>query len=178
MAEFSTLARPYAKAVFEIARDESGFEKWGKGLDALAAAVESSDLAELIGNPALHKQDLGDILGKALASQLGNEGNALVRLLVENGRLTLAPYIAGQFEALRAEAESRVDVEITSAAEVQPELKNALTCAVASKLAREVDVTWLVDEALIAGAIIRAGDQVIDASASGDLEKLRQALAA
>src|SRR5690606_37690438 len=98
-------------------------------------------------------------------------------LLVENGRLKAAPAIAGQFEALRAEAESRVDVEITSAAAIDKAQQDRLVAAIGKRLAREVAVEWKTDPALIAGAVIRAGDMVIDGSVRGELERLQTTLA-
>lgn len=178
MADLSTLARPYAKAAYLLARDSGRFKPWGDTLNALAEAVKSPALAGLIGHPALFKGDLADALAKPMSADLGAEGSALVRLLVENNRLKVAPFIAEQFEALRAEAESRVDVEITSAAEIPAAQKEKLADAVGKRLAREVVVSWKLDESLVAGAVIRAGDLVIDGSVKGELEKLRTALAA
>lgn len=177
MADLSTLARPYAKAAFELARDTKRFEEWGQTLDALATAVTSPDLSGLIGHPALLKSDLADVLSQAIGNALGDQGKSLVKLLVENNRLRATPFIAEQFEAMRADAESRVDVEITSAAEVSPAQQQKLTDAVSRRLSRDVVVSWKTDESLVAGAVIRAGDLVIDGSVSGELDKMRIALA-
>ncbi len=178
MADSSTLARPYAKAAFELARDSGRFKQWGDTLNALSEAVKSPQLAALIGHPALFKGDLADALAKPMSAELGTEGSSLVRLLVENNRLKVAPFIAEQYEALRAEAESRVDVEITSAAEIPAAQKEKLAGAVGKRLSRDVVVSWKTDESLLAGAVIRAGDLVIDGSVKGELEKLRISLAA
>lgn len=177
MADLSTLARPYAKAAFELAREAGKLKEWGEALNSLAAAAKSPQLAGLIGHPALFKGDLAEALAKALDAGMGAEGAALVRLLVENKRLIAAPFIAEQYEALRAEAESRADVEITSAAAVSPQQQTLLAEAVAKRLSREVVVSWKTDESLVAGAVIRSGDLVIDGSVRGELEKLRTALA-
>jgi F-type H+-transporting ATPase subunit delta len=178
MADLSTLARPYAKAAFELARDGGRFKEWGDALGSLAAAVKSPELSGLIGHPALFKGDLAEALAKAMGETLGSEGAALVKLLVDNKRLPAAPFIAEQYEALRAEAESRVDVEITSAAPVESAQQEQLATAVGKRLARQVVVSWKTDESLIGGAVIRAGDLVIDGSVKGELERLRTALAA
>jgi len=145
MAELSTLARPYAKAVFELARDT---------LDQSQALID------------------------ALGSQIGAEGANLLRLLIDNGRLKLAPAIAAEYEALRAEAEATIDVEITTASPAAPEQLAALVDAIARRLARKLNVTTKVDESLIGGAVIRAGDLVIDGSSVGELERLRLQLVA
>ena len=177
MAHLSTLARPYAKAVFELARDGGKFKDWSAQLAALAAAVANPELGKLIGHPGLSKAQLGAIYGEALAKQLNGEGQSLLRLLTENGRLQCAGFIAEQYEALRAEAETRVDVEITSAVALDKAQQDAFGVAIKKRLARDAVVEWKTDESLIAGAVIRAGDLVIDGSVRGELERLQTALA-
>jgi F-type H+-transporting ATPase subunit delta len=176
MAEVSTLARPYAKAVFELARDEGKLADWSALLAGIAAAVRDKQVAAAIGHPAVGRGQLADVLIQILGSKATEHGKNLLRLLSEYSRLKLAPAIAEQFEALRAEHERRVDVEIVSAAPVDAAQQKALVDAVKKKLDRDVNVQWKTDPALIAGAQIRAGDTVIDGSISGELARLRQAL--
>ncbi|MDB5973022.1 MAG: synthase subunit delta [Hydrocarboniphaga sp.] len=176
MAELQTLARPYAKAVFELGREGGNLKDWSARLATIAAAVQVPETAALIGHPRVTRQMLSAALGKSLAASLGHDGQGLAQLLAENGRLTLAPLIAEQFEALRAAAESRVDVEITSAAEVSGAQRSALGAALGERLHREVAIDWKTDESLIAGAVVRAGDLVIDGSVSGELARMKSAL--
>jgi F-type H+-transporting ATPase subunit delta len=176
MAELQTLARPYAKAVFQLARDGKSLADWSARLAAIAAAVQQPETAALIGHPRVTRQMLAEALGKSLGAAIGRDGQGLAQLLAENGRLKLAPLIAQQFEALRAEAESRVDVEITSAAEVPAAQRSALGSAIGARLQREVAIDWKTDESLIAGAVVRAGDLVIDGSVSGELARMKSAL--
>lgn len=178
MAELSTLARPYAKAVFELARDASRFSDWSAILRGLADAVSDPAVAAAIGHPAVGKGQLSQALIDAIGTQVGADGSNLLRLLIDNGRLKLAPAIAAEYEALRAEAESTIDVEITTASAVEPARLDALTEAVAKRLSRKLKVTTKVDESLLGGAVIRAGDLVIDGSAVGELDRLRQQLIA
>lgn len=177
MADISTLARPYAKAVFELARDAGKLKDWSAQLAALAAAIADPQLSKLIGNPVLTKAQLAAIVGEALAKSLNSEGQSLLRLLTENGRLKCAGEIAVQYEALRAEAESRIEVEITSAVAVGADQQAALAAAIKKRLSRDVSVQWKTDESLIAGAVIRADDLVIDGSVRGELDRLQTALA-
>ena len=102
---------------------------------------------------------------------------SLVRVLIENGRLSVVAEIAAQYEQLRAEAEARVDVEITTAVAVGAAQQDGLAAAIRKRLSREVNIEWTTDESLIAGAVIRAGDLVIDGSVKSELEKLETALA-
>jgi F-type H+-transporting ATPase subunit delta len=178
MAELSTLARPYAKAVFELARSQQAYAGWSKQLAALAAAVTEPTLARALHMPGVAKATLADLLLAVLKSELQPQGVSLVKLLAENGRLDAASELSRQFEALRAEAEARVAVQITTAADVADAQKAALSTAVAKKLSRAVDITWATDASLITGARIQAGDLVIDGSAAGELERLRATLLA
>jgi F-type H+-transporting ATPase subunit delta len=176
MAELSTMARPYAKAAFELARDEGKLAEWSALLAGIAAAVRDKQVAAAIGHPAVGRGQLADVLIQAMGAQATAHAKNLLRLLSEYGRLKLAPAIASQFEALRAEHERRVDVEIVSAAPVDAAQQQVLVAAVKKKLNRDVNVEWKTDPSLIAGALIRAGDTVIDGSVSGELARMRQAL--
>jgi F-type H+-transporting ATPase subunit delta len=178
MAELSTMARPYAKAVFELGRDEGKLADWSALLSGIAAAVSDKQVAAAIGHPAIGRGQLADVLVQAMGSQATAHAKNLLKLLSEYDRLKLAPAIAAQYEALRAEHEKRVDVEIVSAAPVDAAQQKVLVAAVQKKLNREVNVQWKTDPSLIAGAQIRAGDTVIDGSISGELARLRQALVA
>jgi len=176
MAELSTLARPYAKAVFELAQAGKSFPLWSKQLAAIAEAVAVPAVAKAIRAPGVAKAELAAALIEALKGTLDAEGQSLLKLLAENGRLLIAPSLAAQYEQLRAEAEARVLVEITTAAPVAEAQKSVLSAAVTKKLNRAVDISWATDAALITGARIKAGDLVIDGSASGELERLKAAL--
>ncbi len=183
MAELATLARPYAKAVFELARDGhvdgNRYGQWSAILGGLSQAVSDPKVAAWIGHPALGRGQLADDLIGALGDKLDPQGRNLLKLLTEYDRLKLAPAIATEFEALRAEAERRIEVEIATAAPVDDAQKTTLVDAIKRKLGgREVDVRWAQDESLLAGARITAGDMVIDASVTGELERLRHALIA
>src|SRR5689334_3524782 len=176
MAEPSTLARPYAKAVFELARDEGKLADWSALLAGLATAVRDKSVAAAIGHPSVGRGQLAEVLVQVMGGTATGQGKNLLRLLSEYDRLKLAPLIAEQFETLRAEHEKRIDVQIVSAAPVDAAQQKALVDAVKKKLNRDVNVEWKTDPSLIAGAQIRAGDTVIDGSISGELARLRQAL--
>ncbi len=178
MAEFQTLARPYAKAVFELARDEGRFADWSAIVGGLARAVRDPSVAQWIGHPSIGRGQLSQILIDALGASVSAEGANLIRLLGEYNRLVLAPAIADEYEALRAEAEKRIDVEVTTAVVIDSAQQVQLAQAISKRLSREVAVSWKTDAALLAGAVIRAGDLVIDGSVAGELDRLRQDLAA
>ncbi len=172
MADSSTAARPYAKAVFELAREDGSFDQWASLLKAVASAVGDRDVAALIGDPRVGSARIGQIIVDALGEGAGQAGRNFVRLLAENGRLAAVPDILEGFEALRAEAEHTVDVNITSAAPLSEEHKAKLAQSLRARLGRDVRLHCEVDESLIGGAVIRAGDLVIDSSLRGRLQQL------
>ncbi|MBL6750289.1 MAG: F0F1 ATP synthase subunit delta [Nevskia sp.] len=174
--ELSTLARPYARAVFELAQESRALPAWSQMLQALAAAVAEPGIAALLADPRLSRSDVGEALAASLGGQLDAQARNLVRLVATNNRVPLLPEIAREFEALRMAAERRVEVGITTAAPLDEALRQKLVQGVRQRLAREVDVTWNTDPALVGGAVIRAGDLVIDGSVAGELAHLRQAL--
>jgi F-type H+-transporting ATPase subunit delta len=176
MAEPQTLARPYARAAFEVAREAGAFDRWSKLLEDLAEALRQPTLAALVGDPKLGRGPLAELLVEVVARDAPREAQALIRLLVDNRRLQLAPFIAEQFHRLREAAEARVEVEITVAAPVGEPQKDALVHALRERLQRDLQVQWHNDESLIGGAVIRAGDLVIDGSVRGELQRLSQAL--
>jgi F-type H+-transporting ATPase subunit delta len=178
MAELHTLARPYAKAVFELAREAKALPHWSQMLKTLAGAMAEPKVAALLANPRLSRDDVAAVLTSALGDKLDAQGRNFVGLLTEYGRLKALPAIAEEFEALRAAAERRVEVEITTAVAVAAPQQQALLDALRKRLERELQVSWKTDAALVAGAVIRAGDLVIDGSVSGELAQLRQAVVA
>jgi len=176
MAELSTLARPYAKAVFELAQASKNFAGWSAQLAAIAEAVAVPAVAKAIRAPGVAKATLALVLIDALKGALDAQGQSLVKLLAQNNRLEATASLVAQYELLRAEAEAKVAVVITTAAPVADAQKTALSTAITKKLNRAVDISWATDESLITGATIKAGDLVIDGSASGELERLKAAL--
>lgn len=176
MAEVSTLARPYAQAVFDTAHSENKLTEWASSLHVLAGVVENPTLQSSLGNPKLGRERLLGIVLEVCGDQFTEKGRNFVRLLIENGRLALAPIIADQFDELKAQAESTLNAEITCATELTKEQRDKVTAALKKRFKREVILTVRKDEALVGGAIIRAGDVVIDGSVSGHLDRLATTL--
>lgn len=176
MAETSTLARPYAQAIFQIAKAQQALPKWSDTLALISAVVSNHQVQAAIGNPRLTKAALATLILEVCGGKLDESAKNVVRLLVDNGRLRLIPDIAEQYESLRAEAESTMTAEVVSAFALTPDQTKQIEGALKKRLGRDVTVTARVDDSLLGGAIIRAGDLVIDGSASGQLHKLASAL--
>jgi len=176
VAERATIARPYASAAFAHASAGKDLAAWSKLLGAAAAAAADSRVSRLIGNPHVTGEQLVELLNDVSKGAAGKEGRNFLLALAENRRLALLPEIAAQFEVLRAETENVVDVEVISAREIAAPQEKKLAAALEKRLGREVRMHTRIDESLIGGAIVRAGDLVIDGSLKGRLERLGSAL--
>jgi len=172
MAELITIARPYAEAVFKRAGETSSFPTWSDALQLMAAIASDETMADVIAGAQLSKTQVADLFNEIAGDKLDQESKNLVRLLAENGRLALLPEIAMQYEALRAEGEGCIDAEIISAFAVSDTQQSKVAESLKARLGREINLSVTIDESLVGGAIIRAGDMVIDGSVSGKLEKL------
>ena len=177
MAELLTVARPYAKAAFEYARDHEALDSWSKALGFLSAAVANNDVRRLLGSPKLENDKKVALLSDMLPEQ-STDVSRFLDTLADQGRLLALPFIAEQFEHLRADHEQRVEVLVTSAYELDSQQQTKLANALKKRLNREISITTQVDKALIGGVILRAGDTVIDGSVRGRLNRLSEALTA
>jgi F-type H+-transporting ATPase subunit delta len=176
VADRSTIARPYARAAFAHAQATKAFAAWSSLLGAAATAAADRRVARLIGNPHVTGDELVDLLGGLSKQAAGEGGKNFLRALAANRRLALLPEIAAQFEKLRADVEGIVDVEVIAALEIAAPQQKKLEAALAKRLGRDVRLHTRLDDSLIGGAIVRAGDLVIDGSLKGRLERLETAL--
>ncbi|HYW04765.1 MAG TPA: F0F1 ATP synthase subunit delta [Gammaproteobacteria bacterium] len=177
MAELTTLARPYAKAVFDLARDDDSLPAWSECLERLAAVVSNEEVQQVIESPRVPADQIVElVLEAAGAESMGDAGRNLVRLLAANRRLSLVPAMAGLYEEMRAEAEGTVDVEVVSAKPLTDEQQDKIERALAGRLGKKVRLHNRVDEEMLGGAVIHAGDVVIDGSVQAKLGRLASAL--
>jgi F-type H+-transporting ATPase subunit delta len=176
MTELSTLARPYAQAVFQLARDRDELATWSQRLQLLATIAVDPQTRALLDDPRLARARLEGLFIDVAGETLDVMGRNLVRVLSENSRLGLLAEIAAQYEILKAEAENTVQAELVAAQPVSEAKQAQLREALKKRLGREVELQCSIDERLIGGAVIRAGDLVIDGSALGRLERLATTL--
>ena len=176
MADLTTAARPYAKAVFDIANETSELDSWGDALTNLANVVADTHISELLSNPETSKQAKGETLIQILGDSLNDKQKNLVKLMAENGRLQLMPDVLAQFEVARAKAENKIEAEVVSAFELTAEQADDLVKTLKNKLGCDITLTTTIDESLIGGVIIKAGDTIIDASMKSQLDSLALSL--
>ena len=175
MSENLTLARPYARAVFSLARQHARLPKWSSMLAFAAHAVAEPAVQALLGDPRLDAQVLAGVL--APTGEPDADFAQFLAVLADAGRLALLPEISSLFDAQRADEEKIVKATITSATVLDAGELAKLTEALRRRFGTEVEVTTAVDAALIGGAVIDAGNVVIDGSLRTKLARLGAALA-
>lgn len=176
MAEITTVARPYAKAVFELARDEDAFGGWTTALTLACTVIEDEGFQGLMRSPEATPERLASLVINVCGEHAGQKQQNFIRLLADNGRLDCLPAIARQFEALRDQYENIADVDVTSAVPLSDEQKQHFATAMKNRLGKEVRLNCDIDASLIGGAIVRSGDVVIDGSLRGRLDRLAGAV--
>lgn len=176
MAELITLARPYAKAAFETALQDDALDKWSNMIALSAAVANEEGVSAILSSPSLSSDQIAEAFIGVCGDELDEKGKNFISLLAENKRLVLLWEISSLFETLKANQEMSVDVEITTAFEISSDVSNKLAQALKDRLKREIILATSVDQSLIGGAIIRAGDNVIDSSVRGKLSKLAESM--
>ena len=183
MADNNTIARPYAQAVFELANEAGDLATWSEALEFASQFMADGQVAKYLGDPAFNNEQrlefLTGLFGKAGATVLGGKdkkGANFLKLLLEYRRVAVLPEIAEHFETLKAEVENIVDVTVTSAIAISKKQQDTIGKALRERLGRNVNIETEIDENLIGGAVIKAGDVVIDGSLRARLEGLATAL--
>ena len=188
MAEKTTIARPYAKALFELAFEHKQLQQWLDVLAIAAAIAEDANVQRLLVSPHLtttqHAELFIEILEQALSKRGGLDAGVaegvrnFIRTTAANRRLALLPEIFSLFARLKAESENTMDVTVRSAVPLDDALQSQYAGALRKRLKREVRVKGEVDPSLLGGAVLQADDLVIDGSLRGRLERLNAELSA
>jgi F-type H+-transporting ATPase subunit delta len=175
MAEAITIARPYANAAFALANEKGELKAWSDFLAAMSLSVSDPKMQSIITSPAVSDEQVITVLAE-IAGGLSDDTQNFLALLAENNRLLILADIALIFEELRAEAEKTMVADVTSALPLTPEQESKIATALKQRFDRDVTLEVSVDETLLGGAIIRAGDLIIDGSALGKLNRLANAI--
>jgi len=178
MIDKTTIARPYARAAFAAAQAHGFLPAWSDALHTAATVVADPRVASLLGNPRVTAKQLADFLIGIGGGKLGGEWDELLLALAQNGRLAVVAEIATLFDDLKDESEGVVDVTVTAATTLNAKQQETLSAALTRRLKREVRLHNEVDATLIGGAVIRAGDLVIDGSLRTRLERMAFELSA
>ena len=176
MSDFTTAARPYANAVYDLAKESGSLESWSDALTNLSAIVADEEMKKLLSSPEMGSQQKSDLIIQIMGDKLTEQQQNLVKLMAENGRLMSMSYVLDQFEVARAKAENKIDAEVVSAFELTAEQTEELANTLKNKLGCEITLTTSIDESLIGGVVIKAGDTIIDASMKSQLDSLALSL--
>ena len=185
MADNNTVARPYAEAAFDVARETNALDALSESLLAAKEMLGDGGLVEFLGSPKIEDDQrltvLQDLFGKIVGSDSvfagsSRHGTNFLKLLLENKRVGVLPEISDHFEVLKARAENKVDVTVTSATELSDAQVQEISSALSARLGHAVSIETQIDTGLIGGAVITAGDVVIDGSTRTRLEGLANAL--
>jgi F-type H+-transporting ATPase subunit delta len=178
MAEPSTIARPYAEAVFRLADAQGKLADWSVALANLSAVAADGRVRAAVGDPNLSDAKAAGLVISILAGKLSGDAENFVRVLAENDRLNVVTEIRTHFETLKNERESTVEAEVYTAFEMSPAQLADLVARLEQKTGRKVKARVSVDKALIGGVKVVIGDKVIDGSARAQLAALENALKA
>lgn len=176
MAEAVTIARPYAVAVYRLAKEKSALAKWSEMLGFASTVSTDAQMRALIEDPKLASADIERLFLLVCGDKLDVSGQNLIKLLVEYGRLALMPEITMIYEELKAQEEGTLDAEITAAAKLDDAQIKTLVSQLQARFGKKVETTVKVDPDIIGGIKIVVGDTVIDASVRGRLQELAYTL--
>ena len=174
--EATTIARPYAEAVFAIAKEDGALDQWSEMLDFVASLMLDGAMHRLVNEPAQVKSQIAELIIGIGGDKLTTEEQNLVRLLAENGRLQIAAEIAQRYESLKNRERGVLDVDVATAFPLDEAQQQSIAAVLKNKLGRDIRITSSEEPALIGGVVIRAGDLVIDSSVQGQLTKLANEL--
>lgn len=178
MAEISTIARPYAVAAYKLGREQKALAKWSEMLGFAAAVASDAQIKAYIEDPKVISTQLEATFLIVCGDKLNENGQNLIKVLVEYGRLSILPEIHNAFEALKAQDEGTLDAIIVSAAKLSVTETKDLVKRLETKFGKKIEAILSVDPEIIGGIKIIVGDTVIDASVKGQLQNLAYSLTA
>ncbi len=176
MAELATVARPYAEAVFRVAQT-GNMAAWSTLIDELAQIGANTDVQDYARNPNVSEAHVADTFSALVKSPMTAEANNFIKMLIENGRVSLLPEIGAQFAVLKNAQEGAADAHITSAFDISAQQVADLVQTLEKKFGRKLNPTVTVDSSLIGGVRVVVGDEVLDTSVRAKLQQMNVALA-
>lgn len=180
MAEPVTIARPYAEAVYKLAREKNALAQWSDALANLDAVVGDARVQAIISDPNVSAQQLEGLVlgvtGDKLEALVAKEARNFIQVLVQNNRLELTPHIRGLYESLKREHEGVLEAQVISALPIGDDQMKSLVATLEAKFKRKITARLEIDSQLIGGVKIVVGDKVIDATVRGRLDAMAATL--
>lgn len=176
MTNFANIARPYALAAFEHAREKQQLPAWKAFLEAAAYTAQEPAVVRLLSNPEILPETLFDLFQDVLASVVDSERRNFLMLLAQKKRLRALPEINTVFNNYYAALEKTSNVRVITAVEIKDDFRQKLAQGLSKRIQRDVTLQCEIDPSILGGAIIHMGDNVIDGSVRGKLNRLRETL--
>lgn len=177
MSTLATLARPYAKAAFELAQSQQALAGWGDMLSLASEMATEESMAGLLESPHVSNDRVVSIMADAAGDAFDKRFHDFLSVLASNGRLPLLPQVTSLYQQFREAAEKRLSVKVVSAVPLDESQAERMREALARRFECEIHLDNEIDAGVIGGAVVYAGDQVIDGSLRGRLQKLSASLA-
>ena len=178
MAEISTIGRPYAVAIFNLAKEEKTLSVWSDMLSLISGVVENADVNSFINDSKVLDADREKILLDICGDKIDTSGKNLIKLLVENKRLLILSVITALFEELKDKDEGVIEAEIIMAEQPDKKLVTNLLQSLEKRFEKKIEGKVVIDKSIVGGTKIIVGDTVIDASVRGQLDNLAYTLKA
>jgi F-type H+-transporting ATPase subunit delta len=172
MAEISTIARPYAQAVFDLAKEQKQLQAWSETLGLLSQVVDDEAVKSVINDSKVLDTDREKLILDICKKNISKEGENFIKLLIENKRLLILPFISDAFESLKANEENSVSAKIIVATKITKKETDEIVKNLEKKLNKKIEASVEIDESILGGSVITVGDTVIDASVKGQLQSL------
>jgi len=176
MAELATIARPYAEAVFRLAKQGNALQAWSDALNLIATIYGDPQMQAVMANPKVSSADVERMMLAICGERIDGVARNLIQLLVHNRRLSVVAEIREQFEQLKLEDEGKLDAEISSAFPMEDTQRDQVVNMLSARFKRKIDATVTVDPDLIGGVKVEVGDKVWDASVRGRLQSMAATL--
>jgi len=177
MAELATIARPYAEALYQVAKKHD-VKSWGAALDALALVSQDADLRQFADSPKVTSEQVYAVITAAAKLDLAPELQNFLRAVIENSRLAALPEVVAQFHVLANAADGVADAHIFSAFPIEPALLNDVVATLEKRFGRKLSPEVSLEPSLIGGIRVVVGDEVLDTSVKARLERMKVALTA
>ena len=176
MAELATIARPYAEAIFRVAKQDNTLPAWSEALALIVSVYQDAQMQAAMANPKVSASDIERLLLAICGDRISGAARSTIQLLVHNRRLSVLPSIRDQFEILKLQDEGMVDAKISSAFPMDDSQRNQVVNLLSTRFKRKINATVTVDTELIGGIKVEVGDKVWDASVRGRLQTMAATL--
>lgn len=175
MADFITVARPYAKAAFDFAVEHNRIEAWQKML-TLVSHISQDEQIKSILTSDMKPDSIAQLFINVCREQLDEYQANFIKVMAENKRLILLPDVLMLFIQFVLAKQAVADVDVISATPLTDAQLDKIAAGVEQRLSRKVRLKCHIDKSIMSGFIIRSGDMVIDSSIRGRLNRLSDAL--